>query len=58
MDKINLAQYSSAFQGFLAIFAFHQMSEMAKLLNSLWLLIETAFFASLAADLGQSPRQC
>src|SRR5262245_24455633 len=35
MDEINLAQYSSAFQRFLAIFAFHQMSESAKSPNSL-----------------------
>jgi len=50
MDEINLAQYSSAFQRFWAIFAFHQMSESAKSPNSLRLLIETAFFDSLSVD--------
>jgi hypothetical protein len=52
MDEINLAQYSSAFQRLLAIFAFHHMSESANLPNSLWLLIKTAFFAFLTVDLG------
>jgi len=52
MDEINLAQYSSAFQRFLAISAFHQMCESAKSPNSLWLLIKTAFFTSLTVDPG------